>query len=101
MFVILSIDRRAERRHSRPWKCAAEKLNRSWGGELLQLLNFHRLICPFCSLGVSKESRGRVVEQISRDLRVFIVGGGSEEIMDDFGIRLMLAQNRTIIGGKL
>lgn len=42
------------------------------------------------SLGMSKEGKGHIVEQISRDLRVFVVGGGSEEIMDDLGIRLML-----------
>ncbi|KAF8591953.1 acyl-CoA dehydrogenase [Ramaria rubella] len=44
----------------------------------------------FGGLGVSKAGRGRVVEQISRDLRVFVVGGGSEEILDELGIRLML-----------
>lgn len=43
----------------------------------------------FGGLGYSKEGPGKVVEQISRDLRVFVVGGGSEEIMDDLGIRVM------------
>ena len=32
-----------------------------------------------------------MVEQISRDMRVWVVGGGSEEILDDLGVRLMLA----------
>jgi len=41
----------------------------------------------FGGLGYSQEGPGSVVEQISRDLRVFVVGGGSEEIMEDMGIR--------------
>lgn len=41
----------------------------------------------FGGLGYSKEGPGRVVEQVSRDLRVFVVGGGSEEILEDVGIR--------------
>ncbi|KZT34424.1 acyl-CoA dehydrogenase NM domain-like protein [Sistotremastrum suecicum HHB10207 ss-3] len=45
----------------------------------------------FGGLGYSKEGPGRVVEQISRDLRVLVVGGGSEEILDDLGIKLTLS----------
>jgi alkylation response protein AidB-like acyl-CoA dehydrogenase len=43
----------------------------------------------FGGLGVSKEGPGRAVEQISRDLRVFVIGGGSEEILEELGIRAM------------
>ncbi len=39
---------------------------------------------------MTREGPGKVVEQISRDLRVFGVGGGSEEILDDLGIRMIL-----------
>ncbi|KIJ38426.1 hypothetical protein M422DRAFT_176444 [Sphaerobolus stellatus SS14] len=46
----------------------------------------------FGGLGMSKEGKGHIVEQISRDLRVYVVGGGSEEILDDLGIRLMLSK---------
>lgn len=41
---------------------------------------------------MSKDGKGQVVEQISRDLRVFVVGGGSEEVLDDLGVRLMLSK---------
>jgi alkylation response protein AidB-like acyl-CoA dehydrogenase len=34
------------------------------------------------------EGRGSRVEQISRDVRVFAVGGGSEEILIDLAVRM-------------
>lgn len=37
-------------------------------------------------LGYSKDGRGARVEQISRDVRVMVVGGGSEEILTDLAI---------------
>lgn len=37
-------------------------------------------------IGYSKQGKGRRVEQISRDLRVMVVGGGSEEILTDFAL---------------
>ena len=43
---------------------------------------------------MTKDGHGRHVEQISRDLRVFVVGGGSEEILDDLGIRILLSRAR-------
>ncbi|EJD00146.1 acyl-CoA dehydrogenase [Fomitiporia mediterranea MF3/22] len=45
----------------------------------------------FGGAGTTREGVGAVVEQISRDMRVWVVGGGSEEILDDLGVRLMLA----------
>jgi alkylation response protein AidB-like acyl-CoA dehydrogenase len=37
--------------------------------------------------GYSKSGRGARIEQISRDVRVHVVGGGSEEIMSDLAVR--------------
>ncbi|KAL4738928.1 acyl-CoA dehydrogenase NM domain-like protein [Aspergillus similis] len=37
-------------------------------------------------LGYSKNGRGSRIEQISRDVRVMVVGGGSEEILSDLAI---------------
>ncbi|ORY60833.1 acyl-CoA dehydrogenase [Pseudomassariella vexata] len=37
--------------------------------------------------GYSKSGRGARIEQISRDVRVYVVGGGSEEIMCDLAVR--------------
>lgn len=37
-------------------------------------------------LGYSKSGIGARVEQISRDLRMMVVGGGSEEILTDFSL---------------
>jgi len=43
----------------------------------------------FGGLGYSKGGgRGSRVEQISRDMRVFVVGGGSEEILIDMAVRM-------------
>jgi alkylation response protein AidB-like acyl-CoA dehydrogenase len=43
----------------------------------------------FGGLGYSRGgSRGSRVEQISRDTRVFVVGGGSEEILIDLAVRM-------------
>jgi alkylation response protein AidB-like acyl-CoA dehydrogenase len=36
--------------------------------------------------GYSKNGRGARIEQISRDVRVMVVGGGSEEILTDLAI---------------
>lgn len=69
-------------------RCVVEKPNKSLGGEFLTVLLESKALRTF-SLGVSKEGKGHIVEQISRDLRVFVVGGGSEEIMDDLAIRLV------------
>lgn len=38
-------------------------------------------------LGYSKGGKGARIEQISRDVRVLVVGGGSEEIMSDLVVR--------------
>ena len=37
--------------------------------------------------GYAKSGRGARIEQISRDVRVYVVGGGSEEIMLDLAVR--------------
>ncbi|EWZ97213.1 hypothetical protein BFJ63_vAg16557 [Fusarium oxysporum f. sp. narcissi] len=41
----------------------------------------------FGGAGYQKGGRGATVEQISRDLRMFVVGGGSEEIITDLVLR--------------
>ena len=41
----------------------------------------------FGGLGYSKYGRGGRVEQISRDVRVMVVGGGSDEILTDLAIK--------------
>lgn len=37
-------------------------------------------------LGYSKNGRGSRIEQVSRDVRVMVVGGGSEEILSDLAV---------------
>lgn len=38
-------------------------------------------------LGYSKNGRGSRIEQVSRDVRVMVVGGGSEEILADLAVK--------------
>ena len=49
------------------------------GREALQVLG---------GAGYQRGGVGARVEQISRDLRLFVVGGGSEEILEDLAVRL-------------
>ncbi|KAF4968734.1 hypothetical protein FSARC_3917 [Fusarium sarcochroum] len=48
--------------------------------------------------GYSKSGKGARIEQISRDVRVMVVGGGSEEILTDLAIN---QEMKAIIGLKL
>ncbi|EGX97248.1 acyl-CoA dehydrogenase [Cordyceps militaris CM01] len=50
----------------------------------------------FGGAGYQRSGPGATVEQISRDLRMLVVGGGSEEIMADLAIRqeLMMAKSK-------
>ena len=41
----------------------------------------------FGGAGYAREGLGARVEQFSRDLRMMVVGGGSEEIIEDFAVR--------------
>jgi alkylation response protein AidB-like acyl-CoA dehydrogenase len=41
----------------------------------------------FGGFGYSKYGRGGRVEQISRDVRIMVVGGGSDEILSDLAVR--------------
>lgn len=41
----------------------------------------------FGGAGYQRGGVGAVVEQISRDLRMMVVGGGSEEIIADLAVR--------------
>lgn len=42
-------------------------------------------------LGYSKGGRGGRIEQISRDVRMFVVGGGSDEILTELSLRQEMA----------
>lgn len=50
----------------------------------------------FGGAGYQKGGPGAVVEQMSRDLRMMVVGGGSEEIISDLAVRqeTVLAKKR-------
>lgn len=52
-------------------------------------------------LGYQKNGRGARIEQISRDLRVMVVGGGSEEILADFAIKEEAKLSKAKPGSKL
>ncbi|KAL6229053.1 hypothetical protein BDW75DRAFT_250194 [Aspergillus navahoensis] len=60
------------------------------GGRLLELAN-REAQQIFGGAGYQKGGVGGRVEQISRDLRVMVVGGGSEEIIGDLAVRQELA----------
>jgi alkylation response protein AidB-like acyl-CoA dehydrogenase len=47
-------------------------------------------------LGYSKNGRGARIEQISRDVRVMVVGGGSEEILSDLAIGQEIKATRSM-----
>jgi alkylation response protein AidB-like acyl-CoA dehydrogenase len=47
-------------------------------------------------LGYSKNGRGARIEQISRDVRVMVVGGGSEEILADLAVKEEIKAMATI-----
>lgn len=66
------------------------------GGRVLEMAN-REAQQVFGGIGYQRGSGpGGVVEQISRDLRMYVVGGGSEEIISDLAIRqeTMLANRR-------
>ena len=52
-------------------------------------------------LGFFKNGKGARIEQISRDLRVMVIGGGSEEIMSDLAIRQEMQYMHTQAKAKL
>ncbi|RDA93502.1 hypothetical protein CP533_3969 [Ophiocordyceps camponoti-saundersi (nom. inval.)] len=63
------------------------------GGQILELAA-REAQQVFGGAGYQKAGPGSTVEQISRDLRMMVVGGGSEEIITDLAIRqeLLMAQ---------
>jgi alkylation response protein AidB-like acyl-CoA dehydrogenase len=56
------------------------------GGRILELAN-REAQQIFGGAGYQKGGPGAVVEQMSRDLRMMVVGGGSEEIIADLAVR--------------
>ncbi|KIM24150.1 hypothetical protein M408DRAFT_331918 [Serendipita vermifera MAFF 305830] len=45
----------------------------------------------FGGLGTTKDGKGKVVEQLNRDVRIFVIGGGSYEVLNDMSIRSTVA----------
>lgn len=64
------------------------------GGRLLELAN-REAQQIFGGNGYQRGGVGGRVEQISRDLRMSIVGGGSEEIITDLAVRQEMAYTKT------
>jgi len=60
------------------------------GGRLLELAN-REAQQVFGGAGYQRSGLGSEVEQISRDLRMLVVGGGSEEILSDLAVRQELS----------
>lgn len=52
-------------------------------------------------LGYSKNGRGARIEQISRDLRVMVVGGGSEEILAELAVNQEIKAAKSYGAAKL
>ncbi|CAM1501360.1 Fc.00g105220.m01.CDS01 [Cosmosporella sp. VM-42] len=52
-------------------------------------------------LGYSKNGRGARIEQISRDVRVMVIGGGSEEILTDLAVNQEIKAMRSLKNSKL
>ena len=48
-------------------------------------------------IGYSKGGRGGRVEQISRDVRVMVVGGGSDEILTDLAIKQAIVEEKSAL----
>ncbi|KAK3725206.1 hypothetical protein LTR37_000717 [Vermiconidia calcicola] len=65
------------------------------GGRILELAN-REAQQVLGGAGYQRSGQGAVVEQISRDLRMMVVGGGSEEIIADLAVRqeTILAKRR-------
>nr|OQO15964.1 hypothetical protein B0A51_16262 [Rachicladosporium sp. CCFEE 5018] len=61
------------------------------GGRILELAN-REAQQVFGGAGYQKGGPGAVIEQMSRDLRMMVVGGGSEEIIADLAVRQEMAR---------
>ncbi|KAF2179818.1 acyl-CoA dehydrogenase NM domain-like protein [Zopfia rhizophila CBS 207.26] len=61
-------------------------LSKVQGGRILEMAN-REAQQIFGGAGYQKGGPGAIVEQMSRDLRMMVVGGGSEEIIADLAVR--------------
>ncbi|KAF2646830.1 acyl-CoA dehydrogenase NM domain-like protein [Massarina eburnea CBS 473.64] len=61
-------------------------LSKVHGGRILEMAN-REAQQIFGGAGYQKGGPGAVIEQMSRDLRMMVVGGGSEEIIADLAVR--------------
>jgi len=52
-------------------------------------------------IAYTKGGLGEKVERLNRDVRVYAIGGGSEEIMVDFGVRQAMKLSATVAAAKL
>ena len=52
-------------------------------------------------LGYSKNGRGARIEQVSRDVRVMVVGGGSEEILSELSVNQEIRAMKKLDQSKL
>ncbi|KZZ93224.1 acyl-CoA dehydrogenase [Moelleriella libera RCEF 2490] len=70
------------------------------GGQLIELAA-REAAQVFGGAAYQKAGPGAAVEQINRDLRMLVVGGGSEEIIADLAVRLELAMMGALAAPKL
>ncbi|EXL66305.1 hypothetical protein FOPG_17514 [Fusarium oxysporum f. sp. conglutinans race 2 54008] len=63
------------------------------GGQMLELAS-REAQQIFGGAGYQRGGKGATIEQISRDLRLLVIGGGSEEILSDLTIRQELSGMR-------
>lgn len=78
-------------------------LDLTMGGEFARVKVHASRMLEFCvreaqqvmgGIGYSKGGRGGRVEQISRDVRVMVVGGGSDEILTDLAMKQAIAAEK-------
>ena len=50
--------------------------------------------------GYNRAGKGVRIEQISRDVRILCVGGGSEEILEDLVVRIETRELERLVGLK-
>ena len=74
-------------------KCVAEKHSRFSEGLFFITVSSRTSLIHDPRAGMTREGKGKAVEQISRDLRVLVVGGGSEEILEDMSTRSILSSS--------
>lgn len=84
-------------------------LDRTMGGDFARIKVHASRALELCvreaqqimgGIGYARGGRGGRVEQISRDVRVLVVGGGSDEILTDLSIRQAMAVEKQLTKGS-